>query len=81
MAKESLKLAPSESEQKPSKEHFEAGDKCVYPSEVSVMELKKKKKGLNHIHMHTHTQTHIYNTHTHTHKTIRSRGEKVATHI
>jgi hypothetical protein len=46
VAKESLKLAPSETEQKPSKEHFEGGDKCVYPSEVSVMELKKRKKGL-----------------------------------
>lgn len=45
VAKESLKLTPSETEQKPSKEHFEGGDKCVYPSEVSVMELKKKKKG------------------------------------
>ena len=50
MAKESLKLAPSEGEQKSSKEHFEAGDKCVYPSEVSVMELKGKKKGLNYVH-------------------------------
>ena len=47
MAKESLKLVPSEGEQKPkSKERYEGGDKCVYPSEVSVMELKKKKKGL-----------------------------------
>lgn len=62
VAKESLKLAPSEGEKKPpSKERYEGGDKCVYPSEVSVMELKKKKKGLktrirtdiNHIHSHT----------------------------
>ena len=58
MAKESLKLAPSETEQKPSKEHFEGGDKCVYPSEVSVMELRKSKKGpKSHACAHTRTYT------------------------
>ena len=57
MAKESLKLAPSEGEQKPPpKERFEGGDKCVYPSEVSVMELKKKKKGPKS-HIRTYTQS------------------------
>ena len=60
VSKESLKLTPAEGAQKPQKQRFEAGDKCVYPSEVSVMELKKRKKGLVRAHTHTHTHTLYY---------------------
>ena len=41
MSQESLKAAPDANKEK---DQLGPGDKCVYPSEVSVMELKKKSE-------------------------------------
>lgn len=46
VSKESLRPAPVEGDDK-QKEGFETGDKCVYPSDVSVMELKHKSESTN----------------------------------
>ena len=41
VSQESLKAAPDANKEK---DQLGPGDKCVYPSEVSVMELKKKSE-------------------------------------
>lgn len=53
VSRDSLKPAPDTGGKTKPKGSLVTGDKCVYPSEVSVMELKKKRE-LICVEMHRH---------------------------